>query len=108
DEENVRATLDAVDRRTFRRAVGLLADRHRRVLVLSGESTRAAAKILATGLDELRPGVTLLEGSEVAAARQLARSTGGHVLVAVELRRYEKWVLRTLELGVGNEMEVIS
>ena len=78
------------------------------MLVLSGESTRPAAAVLATGLDELRDGVVLIRGSEVAAARQLARSTMGHVLVAIELRRYEKWVLRMLDLAVGNEMEVIA
>ena len=108
DEQNVRSTLEAVDRRGFKRAVGLLADRTRNVLVLSGESTRPAAAVLATGLDELRDGVVLIRGSEVAAARQLARSTMGHVLVAIELRRYEKWVLRMLDLAVGNEMEVIA
>src|SRR5438105_1865203 len=74
DEDNVRATLAHVDRRAFRDAVAVIADRRRRVLVLSGEASRPAGMVLAAGLDGLRDGVTLIEGSEVAAIRHLARS----------------------------------
>ena len=41
----------------------------------------------------LRPGVSALFGSEVAVARSLALLRRGDVVLAIDLRRYERWVL---------------
>jgi DNA-binding MurR/RpiR family transcriptional regulator len=93
EADNVLRTLDAVDRRAFERAVRLLADRRRAVLVLAGAAEDGIGAALHDALDLLRPGVTRLGGSPVAVASRLAHLDDGDVLVAIDLRRYERWVL---------------
>lgn len=90
---NVTSTLEAVDPDAFDRTVRLLADRRHRVHVLAGEDSAGVATTIAVELDLLREGVGVLSGSAVAVARSLARADPGDVVLAVELRRYERWVL---------------
>lgn len=90
---NVTATLEAVDPASFERAARRLADPRHRVHVLAGEASDGVASAIAGELDLLRKGVHRLRGSAVAVARDLARITPGDVVLAIELRRYERWVL---------------
>lgn len=103
EADNVHRTLDDVDRAAFERAVALLADHQRTVRILAGTAQAGIGAVLADDLDLLRPDVVRLEGSPVAVATALARTAPGDVLVAVDLRRYERWVLEsaqsTVEIG---------
>jgi len=103
EADNVHRTLDAVDRDAFDRAVRLLADRARAVRILAGAAQDGIGALLADDLDLLRPAVTRASGSAVVVAKQLAHTEPGDVLVAIDLRRYERWVLdavaRTVEVG---------
>lgn len=90
---NVTATLEAVDPAAFERAARRLADPRHRVVVLAGEASRGVATAIAGELELLRKGVHQLEGSAAAVARDLAHTTPGDVVLAIELRRYERWVL---------------
>jgi DNA-binding MurR/RpiR family transcriptional regulator len=90
---NVRDTLDGVDPDAFGRAVDVLSDRKRAVHLLAGEASAGVIAIVAGELDLVRDGVAVLGGSHAAVARQLARVRAGDVVLAVELRRYERWVL---------------
>jgi DNA-binding MurR/RpiR family transcriptional regulator len=96
EADNVHRTLDAVDRAAFDRAVALLADRRRTVRVVAGSAQDGIGRVLADDLDLLRPGVVRLGGSPVAVASRAAHTEAGDVLVAVDLRRYERWVLDTV------------
>jgi len=91
--ENVHATLEAVDPDTFRTAVDLLAARSHQVAVLSGEATFGIAHAFAADLALVRPGVELVAGSEVRVDRTLALLDPGDVVVVMDLRRYERWVV---------------
>lgn len=93
EADNVHRTLDAVDRPAFDRAVALLADRRRVVRVLAGAAQDGIGALLGDALDLLRPGVVRVGGSPVAVTSQLAHTEPGDVLVAIDLRRYEHWVL---------------
>jgi DNA-binding MurR/RpiR family transcriptional regulator len=93
EAENVVRTLAAVDRRAFDRAVRLLADRRRAVLVLAGSAEDGIGTALHDALDLLRPGTARLSGSPVTVASRMAHIDDGDVLVAIDLRRYERWVL---------------
>lgn len=90
---NVQATIDAVDPAVLDAVVELLADLDRHVHVLAGEAERGIAAQFAYELGALRPDVGLLGGSEVLVRRELALSAAGAVVLAVDLRRYERWVL---------------
>jgi DNA-binding MurR/RpiR family transcriptional regulator len=90
---NVSATLLRADRRALERAAALLADANRAVWVLAGEATAGIADLVATNLDLLRPGVQRVTGSPVAVARTIEQVARGDVVLVIEVRRYEAWVV---------------
>lgn len=93
EADNVVRTLEAVVQADFERAVRLLADGRRAVRVLAGASQDGVASLLADALDLLRPGVLRVGGSTVEVTRALAHTRSGDLLVAIDLQRYERWVL---------------
>ena len=93
EADNVVRTLDGVDRLAFEQGVTLLAARRRTVRVLAGAAQYGIAAMFADALDLLRPGSSRVSGSPVEVARALAHTEPGDVLVAIDLRRYERWVL---------------
>lgn len=93
DLENVRVSLDNVGGEEFRAAVDLLADRRRAVHVLAGEFSQGVGRLLATQLDLLRENVSLVSGTPVRVARHLATVADDDVVVAIDHRRYERWLL---------------
>ncbi len=93
EADNVHRTLDAVDRAAFDRAVALLADRRRAVRVVAGSAQDGIGRLLSDDLDLLRPDVVRVGGSPVTVSKQLAHTVAEDVLVAIDLRRYERWVL---------------
>ena len=90
---NVRATLDAVDDDALAAVVARLADQRHPVVIVSGDASDGVSSVLASQLSLLRPGVSLLRGNEVAVRRDLAVLPPGGVLVVIDLRRYDRWVL---------------
>ena len=93
--ENVADSLASVDRDAFDIVVGLLASPRRKVLVLAGEASRGIGLQMADELAMLRPGVSLLVGTDVRLGRSLAELEEGDVLLVIDLRRYERWVIAT-------------
>jgi len=108
DLDNVRATLEAVDGDAFRGAVSLLADRGRRVFVLAGEIARGAGIALGTQLYLVRAGVVVLGGSPARVARQIAELEPGDVVIVIEHRRYERWLLDVLARARVAGAEVLA
>jgi DNA-binding MurR/RpiR family transcriptional regulator len=93
DLENVRTTLGEVEPADFRTAVELLADRRRRLFVISSEVSGGAGRLLAGQLDLLRDGVAEITGTPVRVSRDLVRIEPADVVVVFDLRRYERWLL---------------
>lgn len=91
--DNVHATLDGVDRAAYARAVTRLA-KAPAVLVLAGDASQGIGAQLAYELGMLRSGVVAMSGSDVGLARQVADLGGRDILIVIDLRRYERWVLR--------------
>jgi DNA-binding MurR/RpiR family transcriptional regulator len=104
ERNNVEKTLGDVDAGALGEAVSLLADAGRSVLVLSGEASTGVAYQLRHDLGSLRPHVDVLAGNQVRVLRRLAMATTGDVLVVIDLRRYDRWVVETAreakELGL--------
>jgi DNA-binding MurR/RpiR family transcriptional regulator len=90
---NVRTTLAGIDAVALAAVVDRLADDRREVLVLSGVASRGVALQFTADLDHLRPGVRLLDGTQVDIARMVALAGDGPTLVVLDLRRYERWLL---------------
>ena len=90
---NLQRTFERIDRDQLDAAVGLLADPGHHVFVLFSESTHGLGAQFTAELGTLRPGVTLVSGSEVAVLGALAGLDAGDLVVAVDLPRYDRWLL---------------
>jgi DNA-binding MurR/RpiR family transcriptional regulator len=95
DLANVRATLEGVNDDELRAAVELLADRRRAVHVLAGEFSRGVGLMFTTQLELLRDQVTMIGGTPVRVSRLVSGVDPDDVVVAIDHRRYERWVLET-------------
>ncbi len=93
---NVRTTLEAIRSGDGRAVVERLADDSSPVLVLSGVASRGVALQFVGDLDQLRPGVQLLDGTQIDIVRTLAVTEPGATLVVLDLRRYERWLIDAL------------
>jgi DNA-binding MurR/RpiR family transcriptional regulator len=89
----VHGTLDSVDREAFADAVARLADRAAQVWVVCGDASHGIGEHLTAGLSMLRPDVAQVDGSPVRVAAASARVRRGDVVVALDLRRYDRWLL---------------
>jgi len=108
--DNVDRTLAAVAPGAFERAVVLLADRRRPVRVVAGDAEAGVGAMLTASLALVRDDVVQVGGSDVAVARQLAlRGMGAQmVVVAIDLRRYERWVVDHVTRAVTAGATVVA
>ena len=90
---NVEASLRAADPGAYARAVRLLTERRRRVLVVGGEAARGVAETFAEQLGQLRESVELLGGTATRVAARVALAGRSEVVVAIDVRRYDAWLL---------------
>lgn len=93
EQANVQATLRPIDPAVLDDVVRHLADLTARVYVLSGDASRGVAQQLVVDLLALRDDVQVLDGNDIAVRRQIALLRPTDVLVAVDFRRYERWVV---------------
>jgi DNA-binding MurR/RpiR family transcriptional regulator len=106
--ENVHTTLEAVAADDIASACDLLADTTRALWVLAGEVSRGIGLQFTDELGMLRAGVSALRGSDVRVARALASARQGDVLVVIDLRRYERWVVATAAAAADAGMAIIA
>jgi DNA-binding MurR/RpiR family transcriptional regulator len=93
--DNVQATLLALDERSVEMACSHLCDLDRTVLVLTGDASTGVSVQFVGDMLALRPGVELLSGNEVGVSRRLSQVRTGDVVITVDLRRYDRWVVKT-------------
>lgn len=105
---NVAATLDAIDTTALERAVELLADVGRPVLVMSGAASLGVAGQFSTDLGQLRDGVENLIGNDVEVLRRLAVTSAKATVVVIDLRRYDRWLLDALDVVRRRELSIIA
>lgn len=104
---NLTATLNQTDRAGFTVAAGLLADPARRIALVGGRLTHPLAAYLATALQALRPGVTLMSTLPGSWPAVLVELRAGDVLLVFDIRRYEGAVGRVVELARERGVEVV-
>jgi len=93
---NVASTLDGLDAAALEAAVARLSSLKATVYVVSGDASRGVAQQFLHDLSALRPGVVALDGNEVAVQRTLAGVTSNDVMVAIDLRRYDRWLVEAV------------
>ena len=94
--DNVRSTLGGIDAETLSDVVMHLANAGSRVWVLSGDASSGVAQQFVADLAALRDDVALIGGNEVAVQRQLSLLRSADVVVTVDLRRYDRWLIEAV------------
>ncbi|MEQ1701605.1 MAG: MurR/RpiR family transcriptional regulator [Ilumatobacteraceae bacterium] len=100
--DNVTTTLRALEAEALADVVVHLADTARRVYVLSGDASLGVARQFVADLYSLRADVFLLEGNEVAVRRTVALLHRDDVIVTIDLRRYDRWVIEAARAAQTN------
>ncbi len=108
EQDNVLQTLHGISTAALDRTIARLADRHRQVWVLSAEMTTPIGLVLASQLSQLREGVTLLQGSEVAIGRAMAGLEPMDTLISIDIRRYERSVVGLTKWAADQGAAVIA
>ncbi len=106
--DNVEQSLSTVTDATFGRIAERLADRHRRVWILAGDVTLPVGEAMGQQLGQLRAGVELLSGTEVTVSRRLSAVAAGDVVLAIDIRRYERWLLGLIRYAAGRGTHVVA
>ncbi|MFM2077382.1 MAG: hypothetical protein RJA49_1272 [Actinomycetota bacterium] len=99
--DNVATTLRAVDAEALDDLVGHVARLDRRVYLLSGDASLGVCRQWLADLAALRDHTTMLEGNDVAVRRAVALMEPADTMIAVDLRRYDKWVVDAARAASG-------
>jgi DNA-binding MurR/RpiR family transcriptional regulator len=105
---NVQATLDAVDDAVLTAVVERLADLRAPVAVVSGDASIGVACVLSSQLGLLRPSVTLLSGNDVTMRREVGLLAPATTLIALDVRRYDRWLLDTVGAARDRRLAVVA
>ncbi|HUF96884.1 MAG TPA: MurR/RpiR family transcriptional regulator [Ilumatobacter sp.] len=97
---NVRNTLEAIVDATFDDLMKRIVDPARPVAMLSGDDSAGVADQFVLRLQQLRSGISVLAGSQVAVRRDIALLDPATTVIVIDLRRYERWVLDAHDLVV--------
>lgn len=106
--DNVDRTLASVAPEAFEQAVTLLADRERSLRVVAGDAEAGVGAMLTAALALVRDDVVQVGGSDVAVARQFAGTGSETVVVAIDLRRYERWVVEHVTRAVAEGATLVA
>lgn len=99
--DNVATTLRSLDAGALDDLVTHLADGRRRVYVLSGDASMGVAHQMLGELRALRHDVHVIDGNDVAVRRILSQLHDGDVVLAIDLRRYDRWVIEAVTAARG-------
>jgi DNA-binding MurR/RpiR family transcriptional regulator len=93
ETRNVAASLQRIEPAVLDDIVQHVADAGRRVHVLSGDASDGVARQFIADLASLRPGVAQIAGNDVQVRRSVGQIDAGDVVVVLDLRRYDRWVV---------------
>lgn len=105
---NVQGTLDGADPGAVGEVVHRLADLTAPVAILSGEASTGVAQQFVTDLASLRPDVVMIGGNDVAVRRMLALLPAGAMVVALDVRRYDRWLVDAVQLAADRDCWVVA
>ena len=96
---NVQSTLAGVDQTALTDLIDHLADPAARVYVLSGDASKGVALQFVGDLVALRDDVALVDGNDIAVRRTIALMRPTDVLVTLDLRRDDRWVIEAAAMA---------
>lgn len=105
--ENMRQTLRQIDPAEFNAVAALLSDRSRDVHVVGGRITRSLADYLFTHMQVIRGGMTLVATNANTWPHYVLNMKPGDVLVAFDIRRYERDILKLAEMATAKGVKLV-
>jgi DNA-binding MurR/RpiR family transcriptional regulator len=105
--ENMLQTLRQVNPEVFNAVAALLSDKRRTVHVVGGRITRSLAEYFFTHMQVIRNGVTLITSSSSTWPHYVLNMKAGDVLVAFDVRRYEREILRLAEMAKSKDVTLV-
>lgn len=105
--ENIRASLEQLDPKTFDRIAALIADPKRRIHIAGGRITQTLANYLFLHLQMIRSDVVLVPSNSNAWPHYLLDLSKGDILVVFDIRRYEGSTQLLVEMARERGAEVI-
>ncbi|MES9904152.1 MAG: MurR/RpiR family transcriptional regulator [Sedimenticola sp.] len=105
--ENMHHTLRQIDTDVFDKVSELLSDDSRMVHVVGGRITRSLADYLFTHMQVIRSGVTLVASNSNTWPHYLLNMKEGDILIAFDIRRYERDILRLTEMAKAQGVVVV-
>jgi DNA-binding MurR/RpiR family transcriptional regulator len=107
DSENVIRSIESAGP-SLNRVIAMLSDEGRPVHVLPGAAMRAVGVALADQLSQLRDGVVLHYGPPTEVVRQLAGTGRRAIVIVMDTRRYERWVVEAAEQARSAGASVVA
>ncbi|KAA3629787.1 MAG: MurR/RpiR family transcriptional regulator [Proteobacteria bacterium] len=105
--ENMRQTLRQLNPETFNAVVALLSDQAHTVHVVGGRITRSLADYFFTHMQVIRNGMTLVASNSNTWPHYVLNMRPGDVLVAFDIRRYERDILRLAEMASSKGVTLV-
>ncbi|MBL4615514.1 MAG: MurR/RpiR family transcriptional regulator [Magnetovibrio sp.] len=105
--DNMRQTLRQIDPDDFDAVVKLLSDQDHAVHVVGGRLTRSLADYFFTHMQVIRDRLTLVASNSNTWPHYVLNMQPGDILVAFDVRRYERDILRLAEMAKSKDVTLI-
>ncbi len=105
--ENMRQTLRQLDPDEFMAVAELLSDRDRAIHVVGGRITRSLADYFFTHMQVIRDDLTLIAANSNAWPHYVLNMKAGDVLVAFDIRRYERDIVTLAEMAKAHGVKLV-
>ena len=105
--DNMRQTLRQLDPEDFDAVTALLSDRKRSVYLVGGRITRSLADYFFTHMQVIRGGMTLIASNSNTWPHYVLNMRKGDVLVAFDIRRYERDILKLAEMASAKGVTLV-
>lgn len=105
--DNIETSLRELPRSEFRGALGLLADRRRRITLLGGRFSASVALQFYLHLRELRPRVHLISGQTATWPEHLLDFGSRDALIVFDIRRYQDDVVHFAKEAAAQGADIV-
>ena len=105
--DNMRQTLRQIDPEEFDAVTALLSNRKRSVYLVGGRITRSLADYFFTHMQVIRGGMTLIAANSNIWPHYVLNMQEGDVLVAFDIRRYERDILKLAEMASAKGVTLV-
>ena len=106
--DNVHNTLHALDGDALAEVVQRMSRTDTRVFVLSGDASDGVARQMVNELRAVRDGIAMIDGNDVAVRRAVALLRPDDVVVAIDLRRYDRWLVEAAQAAADRGVFLVA